>query len=597
FVKIPEHLCSRIPDGVSFDEASFGMLGIIAMHGIRCAKLTFGESVAVIGLGLLGLLSVQILKSYGCRVIGTDVDQAKNALASEFGADMVAGSEDFKKACDVFSEGMGVDAVILTVATKSDEPVHTAVDITRYGGRVVCVGVADIHPQRNELWHREVEIIVSRAGGPGTFDPFYENKGIDYPVGLVRWTENRNLAEFLRLVAESKVDVRSLTSHRFSIDEAETVYKNIMENKGGPYIGIILQYPDTAGHIYRAKQLKDAVAIKTSRLTLGVIGAGLFGKALLLPALKKVRDVQLGTLSSSSSANTNHNAKKFGFDRCTTDYRDVLTDRGINAVAILTPHSMHARMVIETLEAGKHVFVEKPLCISEEELQRIREVYDGHREQFLMVGYNRRFSPHAAKIAGWLSNRKDPLVIHYRVNAGFVPADHWVHSEDEGGSRVIGEICHFVDFMQYVTRANPVRVYAERVAGNNRSVINSDNLVIALKFADGSVGNITYAAAGDKAYSREQIEIFCEGMAIVSTDFRQTICHRDGRKRSFKTMSRQMGYEEELRHFADVIRGQAAPAISTDEIFYSTLAVFNINHSLANGTAFHIASDRPAVLS
>ena len=595
YIKIPEKLCSRIPDGVSFEEASFGMLGIIALNGIRLAKLTFGESVAVVGLGLLGLISVQLLKAYGCRVIGTDLDSAKIDIASRLGADAAVAEPEFKKACEAFSDGNGIDAVILTVATESDAPIQTAVDICRFGGRAVCVGVADIHPSRNEMWHKEVEIVVSRAGGPGTFDPLYENKGIDYPIGFVRWTENRNLTEFLRLIGEEKVDVRSLISHRFPLEKAETVYGDILGNRGGPYIGVVLEYPEigqwsmvNGERVKILKPFTNTGVAKDSKLTIGVIGAGLFGKALLLPALKKIPDVDLHTLAASSSANTYHTAKKYGFSQCTTDYRQVLDNKDIQAIVILTPHSLHARMVAEALKEGKHVFVEKPLCVTEDELSEIRQAYAESDGRFLMVGYNRRFSFHAAKMGAALAKRKDPMVIHYRVNAGFVPADHWVHSEDEGGGRIIGEVCHFVDFMQFLTKSQPVRVYAERVSGNNKGTVNSDNVVITLKFADGSVGDITYAATGDKAFSREQVELFCEGMTIVSTDFKQTLIYRDGKKQTFKTMSQVMGYSAELQHFVDVIRGKVAAQISPEEIFYSTQAVFDINHSLEKGTAINV---------
>jgi predicted dehydrogenase/threonine dehydrogenase-like Zn-dependent dehydrogenase len=588
YIKIPEKLCCRIPDGVTFEEASFGMLGIIALNGIRLARLTFGEFVAVLGLGLLGLLSVQILKAYGCRVIGMDLDPAKIDLASRLGADVVATEPEFKKSCEVFSEGHGVDAVILTVASHSDAPVHAAVDVCRFGGRVVCVGVVDIHPSRNEMWHKEVEIVVSRAGGPGTFDPLYENKGIDFPMGFVRWTENRNLAEFLRLIGGRKVDVRSLISHRFSLEKAEAVYGDILENRGGPYIGVVLEYPN-AGRgveaigdrlIRDAKAVSDTSLIKGAKISLGVIGAGLYGKALLLPALKKIPNFDLRTLAAASSANASHTAKKYSFSQCTTDYRQILDDRDVQAVVILTPHSLHARMVVEALKEGKHVFVEKPLCVTEGELAEIRQAYGEGDGRLLMVGYNRRFSSHAAKMEMALTKRQDPMVIHYRVNAGFVPADHWVHSEAEGGGRIIGEVCHFVDFMQFMTKSHPVRVYAERVSGNNNSTVNSDNVVITLKFADGSVGDITYAASGDKAFSREQIEIFSEGMTIVSSDFKQTLIYRDGKKHSFKTMGQEMGYREELQHFCDVITGKVTPQLTAEEVFYSTQTVFSINTSI-----------------
>jgi predicted dehydrogenase/threonine dehydrogenase-like Zn-dependent dehydrogenase len=596
YISVPENLCCRLPDGLSFEDASFGMLGIIALHGIRCAELTFGSSVAVIGLGLLGLLTAQILKSYGCKVTSTDIDPVKVEWAKRLGIDdSFSGENDFKGCIERKTQGHGADAVIITAATKSDLPVHTAVDISRFRGRVVIVGVADIHPQRNEMWHKEVEIVVSRAGGPGTFDPVYEKQGLDYPIGAVRWTENRNLEEFLALIAGRKVDVQSLVSHRFPISDAETVYRNLLDNRGGPYVGVVLEYPhaqETAGAAgARTVALNGAArpSPAAAPLALGVIGAGLFGKALLLPALQKVSNIRFQTLSTSSSASAHHTAKKYGFNRCTTDYREIVTDREIGAVVVLTPHSLHARMVVDALGAGKHVFVEKPLCVNEEQLHEIGAAVAAGRDRFLMVGYNRRFSPHAAKIAHYLSRRKDPLVIHYRVNAGFVPPDHWVHEDTEGGSRVIGEICHFVDFMQFISGSNPVRVYAERASGNNRSIVNSDNVVITLKFEDGSVGNITYSAAGDKAFSREQVEIFSGGTVIVSTDFKQTALHRDGKKQTFKTANQKMGYQEELQHFADVALGRTEPRVQAAELFYSTEAVFCIARSLETGKPVTVA--------
>ena len=596
YITVPENLCCKIPDNISFEEASFGMLGIIALHGIRCAKLTFGESVAVIGLGLLGLLTVQILKAYGCKVIGTDIDSKKNEMAKTFGADYVfASDDDFKNGIEMATNGYGADAVIITTATKSDVPVNTAVDITRYGGRIVLVGVADIHPQRNEMWHKEVEIIVSKAGGPGTLDPFYENKGVDYPLGFVRWTENRNLEEFLRLIAEKKVDVKSLITHRFKIEQAESVYKDIMEGKGGPYIGVVLEYPEKGdGFEIRGERIikiQEPVASNlsaiTSKVSIGVIGAGLFGKALLLPALKKIKDVRFHTLSTSSSANTYYTGEKYGFENCATDYKEVLGNNEVNAVLILTPHSLHASMVIEALKAGKHIFVEKPLCINEDELNEIIDTYSSlithHSPLVLMVGYNRRFSPHAVKVSEYLKVRQDPMIINYRVNAGFVPSEHWVHSQEEGGSRIVGEVCHFVDLMQYLTKSNPIRVYAERISANNTTSLNSDNVVITLKFQDGSVGNIIYSASGDKAYSREQIEIFSEGNTIVINDYKRTDFHKSGSKKSYKTFNREMGYKEEMQHFFDVVRGKSIPGILQEEIFYSTLTVLKINSSLASG--------------
>ncbi len=628
YVVVPEMLCAHIPktrfnsykllvngkneetsqitnneltdNYISFEEAAFGMLGTIALHGIRCAKLTFGESVAVVGLGLLGLLTVQILKAYGCKVIGTDIDLHKVELAKKLNADYAYALEDeFKNGVERATNGYGADAVIITAATESDAPVNTAVDVARYGGRIVLVGVADIHPQRNEMWHKEVEIIVSKAGGPGTFDPFYENRGIDYPVGYVRWTESRNLEEFLRLMAEGKVDVNPLITHRFKIEQAEIIYKDMMANKGGPYIGVILEYPQESLNVNSYKLLERKISLKTNQhitnnntqINVGVIGAGLFGKALLLPALKKIKDIRFHTLSTSSSTNTYHTAKKYGFDQCTTDYKEVLQNNEINTVIILTPHSLHARMVIEALKAGKHVFVEKPLCINEEELQQIIDARCQMPDKYLMVGYNRRFSTHAIRASEYLKNRRDPIVINYRVNAGFVPPEHWVHSEEEGGSRIIGEVCHFVDMMQFLTKSNPIRVYAERISGNNKASLNSDNVAITLKFEDGSIGNIIYSASGDKAYSREQIEIFSEGNTIVIKDYKETDFYKSGKKKTLKTFNQEMGYKEELQHFFDIIKGKTVPSITSEETFLSTYTVFKINESLEKGQPVNISMD------
>ncbi len=449
------------------------------------------------------------------------------------------------------------------------------------------------------MWHKEVEIIVSKAGGPGTFDAFYENKNVDYPVGYVRWTENRNLEEFLRLMEEGKVYVKSLISHRPKIEQAESIYKNMLNNEGGPYVGVVLEYPeppqDTIYKIARSKEeginLKPVTGVLNSRsnnISAGVIGAGLFGKALLLPALKKIPDIQLNTLAASSGANVYHTAKKYGFKRYTTDYKEVLENAEINSVFILTPHSMHAKMVTESLTAGKHVFVEKPLCINEEELQMISDVKNQITDKLLMVGYNRRFSPHSRTAYEYVKNRQNPVIINYRVNAGFVPSDHWVHSEEEGGSRIIGEVCHFVDMMQFLIRSNPVKVYAEMISGNNKTALNSDNVVISLKFGDGSIGNILYTASGDKAFSRELVEIFSENKTIVIKDYRLTEYYCSGKKKTFKTFNQEMGHKEELKSFFDVIKGKSVEIMTPQEIFLSALTVFKINESLHTGNSVKI---------
>jgi polar amino acid transport system substrate-binding protein len=582
------------------------MLGIIALHGIRCANLTFGSSVVVIGLGLLGLISVQILKAYGCKVFGLDVDPGKANLARSLGADHASADEhELRFRAERETCGHGVDAVLITAATKADGPVNTAVDLARFRGRIVLVGVADIHPERNEMWHKEVDVVVSKAGGPGTFDPFYENVGVDYPAGYVRWTENRNLEEFIRLLSLGKVDLKPLITHRFSICDAAAAYEGFLKGTLKNFVGIVLDYPrpladaeyaiDPKERIRALKPASATSAEPSDTVPVGVIGAGLFGKALLLPALAGIKGVRLKTLCASSSANTFYTAEKYGFESCTTDYRQVLNSEDLKAVVVLTPHSLHAKMVCEAIKQGKHVFVEKPLCVNESELSEILEVFNslGFAPPLVMVGYNRRFSPHAAEISDYFKDRKDPMVIHYRINSGFVPQDHWVHAEEEGGGRIVGEVCHFVDLMQHLICSDPVRVFAERISGNNRTAVNNDNVVINIKFADGSIGNIVYSASGDKAFSRERIEIFCEGRTVVSTDFRETLFYLAGKKKRFRTSSQSMGYKEELQYFFDSILGKAQPKLTANEIFLSTATVFGLHRSLAQGVPQTIALRQP----
>ena len=589
YVLVPENLCCRLPENIDHEDGSFGMLGAIALHGIRCANLAFGESVAVIGLGLIGLITVQILKAYGCKVIGIDIDKNKLEIAKSLGIEVTDNYDDLKKQCAVTTKSTGVDATLITASTKSSEPVNIGIDISKHGGKVVIVGVADIHPQRNEMWHKEVEIIVSRAAGPGSFDPIYELAGIDYPKEYIRWTENRNLEEFLNLISTKNVNVKKLISHRFNINEAEQVYTNLLSNKKDEmYLGVIFQYSE---HIQEAHaisngkreiQLVNRPTHASSDVSLGVIGAGLFGKAILLPTLEKIKDINLNTVSTSSSTNNVHVGAKYGFQKCTTNYKDILLDKNINSVMILTQHSEHGKIVLESLNAGKHVFVEKPLCVNEEELNKIKEVIQNNTTN-IMVGYNRRFSPHTKLVAEHFKNRRDPMLISYRINAGFVPKDHWVHEEKEGGGRIIGEICHFIDFMQFVTNSIPTTVSAERVSSNERTTLCNDNVTINIKFKDGSIGNVFYTASGDRTHAREKVEVFCEGKSAELIDFRETNLYKKGKKKRFKTVSQEIGYREELQHFFDVIRGKSC-IMTPNEIFASTLTTFKVKESLSKGT-------------
>ena len=599
FVSIPVNLACRIPTGVSYEEAAFGMLGIIALHGIRSANLTFGSRVVVMGLGLLGLLTIQMLRAYGCEVIALDPASDKTDLARRLGfSNITTDSAELDTLCNHVTHGVGADAVIITASTKDRGPVDQAVQLSRPKGRIVVVGVADIHPDRNELWQKEVDIVVSKAAGPGSVDPVYEIEGVDLPIGEVRWTQKRNLQEFLRLIADQKIDVQSLITHRFTIDQAENVYAQFIAGQLVQPIGVLLSYPK---HTSIERQLPVATARANKQspgttVSVGVIGAGLFGKALLLPALQSQTGVALHTLVTGSGASVEHSARKFGFANQATESSSVWQNPEIDAVVGLTPHSNHASLVSQAIEHGKALFLEKPLCTTESELAQLREqAVAAHELPVIFVGHNRRYSPHTVQMLQWLATRQSPLVLQMRINTGFIPASHWVHSEDEGRSRVVGEMSHFIDLIQCLVKAPIVRVSAERISGDNSSAVNNDNIALSFKLADGSVGSMIYSASGDKAYSREMTEIFFDGKTIVSKDFRVSDLHSNGKTETFKTSGQEMGYTQELKAFIDCAAGKAEPDVSTTDLFATMEVIFAIERALATGQTVSPSAIKVAV--
>lgn len=593
FVSVPVNLAAHIPAGVTDDEAAFGMLGIIALHGLRSANLTFGSRVVVMGLGLLGLLTIQMLRAYGCEVIALDPALDKIELARGLGfTSVTSSSDDLSQICNSQTSGFGADAVIITAASKDRSLVDQSIQLCRPKGRIVVVGTADIHPDRNELWLKEIELVVSRAAGPGSLDPLYEIEGIDLPIGDVRWTQKRNLQEFLRLVADKKVDVLTLITHRFAIDEAESVYSQFVAGKLVQPIGVLLNYPNNAPILRMMKlPLTKATLRKEGALRIGVIGAGLFGKALLLPALKSQPGVVLHTLTTGSGASVDHSSRKFGFLNQSTDADSIWINQEIDAVVGLTPHSQHARLVSSAIQMGKALFLEKPLCVSVEELASLRETASQAKSlPIVFVGHNRRFSPHTHEIQKWLAGRQGPMVLQMRINTGFIPASHWVHSEDEGRSRVVGEMSHFIDLIQCLVGAPIVRVSAERVSGDNRSVVNNDNIAMSFKLRDGSVGSLVYSASGDKAYSREMTEIFFDGKTIVSKDFRVSEFHKGGKSEIFKTNSQEMGYAQELKHFVSSVVGNETSKMSLSDAFETMDVIFAIERALATAAIITLGS-------
>jgi predicted dehydrogenase len=499
----------------------------------------------------VGLLSVQLLKAQGCRVMGVDLDRWKGELARELGADLVLvpGEDNVEEAAANFTGGIGADAVLITAASQDRGPILLAEAVARERARLVLVGEAELALTRKIFWTKELSFSVSKAAGPGSLAPLYEGKGFDYPVGYVRWTEGRNLAAFLDLVAQGKVRVDRLITHRFSIGEALPAYDLILQNRE-PYLGVLLTYPqEEVAPPTRTVRLKPVEVQPEAGdcRSVGLIGGGLFTKNILMPVVKQIKGVKLLGAATTTGATSQHLAKKYGFAYATTDYRELLQDPAIGSIIITTRHHSHCRLVLEALKAGKHVFVEKPLCLTEGELAEIRAAYDGSR--LLMVGFNRRFAALAQQVKTFVAARSTPLVMLYRVNAGFIPDDSWVHDPGSGGGRLLGEVCHFVDFLQFLCGSRPVQVNVAPIAGALGKYRADDNFILNLRFADGSIGTIVYTAKGSKAFSRERLEVFCEESAAVVEDFRRARFVQGGKVRNERKFSMDMGYRAELEFF------------------------------------------------
>jgi predicted dehydrogenase len=585
-VYVPKHLCVKIPDGVESEDASFVTLGAIALQGVRQAEPRLGDRIAVIGLGLLGQLTVQLLKASGCRVIGADLDSSKLDLARRLGADAVTTSAGLIDAVPVFSDGHGVDAVIITASTQDNGPVEMAGAIARKKGRVVVVGAVGMNLPREPYYKKELDLRLSMSYGPGRYDNEFEEKGRDYPYGYVRWTETRNMQAFLDLVAEGKVQLKPLITHRFPIEKAGDAYALMMEGTV-PYMGMVITYP---GDPARALPRTIPVAPASGRaVTLGIIGAGNHVKEMLLPPLHAMTNVSIGAICTASGMTAKTLAEKIQAGFCTSDAQAVLDDAAINTVVIGTRHDSHGSLVIKSLLADKHVFVEKPLCLTEDELSEIRSVYDKKAASGLqlLVGFNRRFSPHAKQARELFAVRRSPLVMLYRINAGRIPKDHWVQDPDIGGGRLIGEVCHFVDYMQALCGARPTSVFARRI-GRHGSGITDDQCTLSLTFGDGSIGTIVYTAEGDRGLEKEYFEAHADGTSLTMRDFVETVIYADGRTKPFRTAKREKGFAEEMTQFVRAVEQGSPPVMPFEQIEAVTRACLLAVESLQTGSVYEI---------
>jgi len=575
---LPSHLCVKIPDNISFEEAAFGMLGIIALQGVRCAQVSRGQKVAVLGLGLLGQITVQLLKAYGCMVVGTDINPGKLEIAQSLGCDRTALVEDLPRCVDDFTDGAGVDKIIITAAAKDNSLITLSADIARFRAKIVLVGVVDIHIPRQAFWDKELEFQISKAGG---YDPLLE-KAFSYDREYKSISQQANLREFLDLIAKKQVNVKPLITHRFNITESLAPYRMITtKNHKDSYLGIILDYNTKQQESYKIdmpvnKQKHHNNAVVSA----GFIGAGMFSKIAILPILKKHRHLNLRGVATTKGNTSWHAAKRFGFDYCSTDYRELLGDADIRALFIMTRHDTHAKLVTEALKADKDVFVEKPLATHLDELQELYQVTRNCRQN-LLVGFNRRFSPLALNVKEQISESHFPLVINIQINAGNAPREHWVFDDNEGGKRIIGEVCHFVDFAQYLTGSSPESVFTQNIDTDNKSIDSHDNTISVIRFRDRSICNILYTSIGDRSYPREKITIFDNGAVFEIDNFRRLRICSPRRKSTVRLLSQDLGYRNEMDFFVQGIRGQHDKiAGQLQGYFWTTLTTLKMMQSL-----------------
>ncbi|MEZ4601740.1 MAG: bi-domain-containing oxidoreductase [Syntrophotaleaceae bacterium] len=584
-VCVPVNLCVPLPADADLQQAAYNTLGAIAMQGVRQADLRVGETCAVIGLGLLGQLSALILKASGVRVVGIDVDPAMVASAAKHCADLalVRRENGVEQRVTEFTGGLGCDAVIITAAADSLDPINFAGALCRKRATVVVVGAVPTGFDRDPHYYRkELQLRMSCSYGPGRYDPAYEEQGIDYPAAYVRWTENRNMRAFQELIHAGRIDVGYLTTHTFDLDEALSAY-NMMMERSEPFVGILIRYrTETPLSSSRIPLHCPPAPGKAARVGIGFIGAGSYAQSHLLPNIPKRSDVVLKGVLTASGTSARSVGERFGFAFCAGDEQEIFGCEEINTVFIASRHDSHADYVLKALRQGRHVFVEKPLCLNEEQLAEISQTYGqlafGGKAPHLMVGFNRRFAPLALMLKKELGG--GPMAMTYRVNAGHIPKDSWIQDPVVGGGRVIGEVCHFVDFLTFLNGSPPVRVYAAPMKSSSET---NDTLTLTLQYRNGSVGTVSYFANGDKGLAKEKLEVFANGCTCVLDDFRTLTIHARGRARVKGGRVQDKGQKSGVTAFIEGVLEGNGPAIPFEEIHSTTLVTLKALESLRTG--------------
>ncbi len=586
FVSVPRRLLARVPAGVEPYEAAFGTLGAIAMQGVRLARVELGENVAVIGLGLIGQITVQLLSAAGCRVFATDLDQARVDLAARNGAAIALSATETESgdAEREFTRNRGFDCVLVTADSSSSRPLEVAARMARDKGRVVVVGLVKTEFPREEFYRKELELVVSRSTGPGRYDPEFEEEGVDYPYAYVRWTQTRNLEAFLDLLGAGKISITHLISHRFAFEQGPDAYRLL--TGGEPHMGIVFDYPNEVARTRTvAVPVKKHPAAGVKADAVGWIGCGRFARAFLLPAAKR-DDMRFVAVASEHGLSARAAAEKFGFETVCSSPEDVFGRDDIASVFITTPHATHADLVCRALRAGKHVFVEKPLAIGRDELDEVARAM-AESEGILMVGFNRRFSPFARRAHESLRDA-GPFSFHYRVNGGVAPSDHWVRNAAQGG-RVIGEVCHFIDLVTFLAKSPLEEVYAH--SSNYDLAAGVEDIQINVRFASGTTGTISYVTSNDAPISKEHLQIWAENQVIDLDDFEEAWFYRDGSQRTARWRRRNKGHAEGVAAFHKALRQGGDSPTPFSDVFRTTVATIEALRCLESGRPYCFADD------
>ena len=582
---VPRNLCAKIPDGVTDEEAAFTVLGSVALQGVRLAQPMLGEKFVVFGMGLLGLMTTQLLRASGCQVLAVDLNEERLKLAKLYGAKTVniGDGMDPIAASEAWTNGMGTDGVIITASAKTDAIMHQAATVCRKRGRIILVGIVGLNLRRDDFFKKEITFQVSCSYGPGRYDEKYEQGGQDYPAGYVRWTEQRNFEAVLDAIASGWLRLGDIVTHRFCFADALTAYEKIQNDSTA--LGVVLEYPKSVGRSASVQVYETGKHEGEGQTVVGVIGAGGFAKGILLPALAKT-PIRLAYLADLNAVAAKHCAAKFGIEQAITNYKMILDDPAVNTVFVLVGHHLHARFVIEALEAGKNVFVEKPLAMNEDQLCKVEKAFEKAKGQQLMLGFNRRFSPHTVKIKELLTGRSEPLCMSMTVNGGIIPADHWTQDPERGGGRIIGEGCHFIDLLSFVAGSQITDVSAMRMGEGG--TVRDDKMAIILQFADGSVGTVNYFSNGSRSYSKEMLEVFSDGRVLRMENFRYTRGYGFAGFKKFKTSRQNKGHNAEVAAFVDVIAKGGVPLIPFADLSNITRATFAAVESAKQRITIHL---------